>query len=291
MATSILTPPDSPEEVGEDTGAQNVLISMSTTFYPRKDPPTDLVIISSDNVFFSVHSRVLLFNSNNAFGGFLVQPGRNSFTVPESSKVFNLVLYAFYDLDPAHYTPTFEVLRGMLISLPQYGLPLEAPLARGKPIFNLLSGFAFTYPLEVYTLAAEHGLEHLAVDASGHLLTMPLHILSDELCLRMGSTYLRRLIFLHLGRTERLKALLRDAPSHEPTAECGAVDQMLKLKAAWREGTTSLCWDANAGTSVAIIHAILSPIADRLTCEDCKTATRERIRSLVVDWTMIKSTI
>lgn len=290
MATIMITPPGSPGEDVENPG-QKVLISMSTTFYPQEDPVTDLIIISSDNVFFSVHKRVLLFKSNNSFGGFLSEPDTNSIMVPESSNVLNLVLYAFYDLNPAHYTPSLDDLGEMLLALSQYGLSLEAPLAKGKPIYILLSGFAFTFPLEVYTLASEYDLESLAVDASGHLLATPLHHLTDELCLRMGPIYLRRLLFLHLGRTERLKALLKDAPAHEPTAECGAIDQRLKLKAAWGEGATSLCWGVNASTPISMIHAVLSPIADRLKCEECKTVAREKIRSILVDWTMVKSTI
>lgn len=31
-----------------------MVIAMSTTFYPRDDPPTNLTIITSDSVFFSV---------------------------------------------------------------------------------------------------------------------------------------------------------------------------------------------------------------------------------------------
>jgi hypothetical protein len=63
--------------VGSDN---KVLVSMSTTFYPREDHPSDLIIISSDNVFFSVHKRVLLERSQNAFGGQLYHKDYQSFT-------------------------------------------------------------------------------------------------------------------------------------------------------------------------------------------------------------------
>lgn len=212
--------------------------------------------------------------------------------VPESSEIFNLVLHAFYDFDPISYKPTLDHIAGMLTALPQYGLPITDPVAHGKPMYNLILGTALSSPLDIYALVAQHRLEQLAVEVSHHLLSTPLHNLTDEHCLSMGPIYLRRLIFLHLGRTERLKQLLRDPPSgHRPTMHCDVIDQKRKLEAAWKEAAGELCWEANAGTPVSLFHAVLSPVVDKLTCEECKTSTREKIRKLIVDWTMVKTTI
>jgi hypothetical protein len=48
------------------------IVSMSTTFYPRDDLPTDIMIITSpDNVLFAVHRQILLEKSTNNLGGLL----------------------------------------------------------------------------------------------------------------------------------------------------------------------------------------------------------------------------
>lgn len=221
----------------------------------------------------------------------LAFPVLNARQVPESSEVFNLVLHAFYDLDPAHYKPSLNHLASMLTALSQYGLSLDIPLTPGKPIYNLLSTLAYTSPLEVYTLAAEYGLEQLAVETSRHLHTIRLDTLTDEHCRKMGPIYLRRLFFLHLGRTERLKKLLSEPPGHEPTLQCDAQDQEQRFHAVWKEGVALLCWDVNASTPTAFLRAALSPIVDRVACEECKIATKEKIRQLVIDWSLVKSTI
>ena len=202
-----------------------------------------------------------------------------------------MVLYAFYELDPAHYRPTLDHVAAMLDALPKYGLPLESSLSKGKPFYNLICGLAFASPLEAYALAAKHDLEQLAVDISHHLHSTPLYDLTDELCLSMGPIYLRRLIFLHLGRIERLKKLLQEPPGHEPTMQCDAVDQKHKLVALWREKASTLCWDVSPSTPVSLLQATLSPIVEKLGCNECKVSTRERIRQIIVEWTMVKSTI
>jgi len=291
MATAFPTPPDSLDD--KVTGTENkVLVSMSTTFYPREDHPSDLIIITEDSVFFSVHKHILLSKSQNLFGGLLVQEDTQSFTVSESSEIFNLVLHAFYDFDASNYKPTLDHIAGMLTALPRYGLPAATAVQHGRPTYNLILGTALSAPLDTYALVAQHRLEKLAVEVSHHLLSTPLHCLTDEHCLSMGPVYLRRLMFLHLGRTERLKKLLRDLPSgHRPTLQCDAIDQKRKLEAAWQEAVGQLCWDINASTPVSLFHTVLSPIVDKLSCEECKTSAKEKIRKLIVDWTMVKTTI
>jgi hypothetical protein len=53
---------------------------MSTTFYPQDDDPSDLIIVSSDSVFFSVHKKVILARSTNLFNNLLVEEACMSFT-------------------------------------------------------------------------------------------------------------------------------------------------------------------------------------------------------------------
>ena len=85
MATPFLTPPvrrvplanfgwplneqiqDSPHsDISNDMN--QMLLSMSTTFYPQDDAPTNLVIVTSDNVLFAVVSI------HAYFCGFFIDP-------------------------------------------------------------------------------------------------------------------------------------------------------------------------------------------------------------------------
>jgi hypothetical protein len=137
----------------------------------------------------------------------------------------------------------------MLSRLPKYGVRLPGPIVPGNPIYNAILNIALVSPLDGYALACMHNLEQLAVQISHHLLSTPLHELTDELCRQMGPTYLRRLFFLHLGRSERLKLLLKEEPlGHEPTRECDLVDQKRGLLFAWDEATSKLCWDIGPNT-------------------------------------------
>lgn len=65
------------------------------------------------------------------------------------------------------------------------------------------------FPLELYALAAHFDLLDLAVQTSPHLLALPLSILTDPIVERMGAIYTKRLFFLHLGRADALKRILR----------------------------------------------------------------------------------
>jgi hypothetical protein len=108
----------------------------------------------------------------------------------------------------------------------------------------------------------------------------------------MGPIYLRRLLFLHAGRTERLKTLLHTYPiKHTPTSACDAVDQRKNLETLWRDAVRSLAWEANANPSLSILHTELSSIVDKLPCLDCQIAAKERIRQILVEWTQVKQTI
>jgi hypothetical protein len=42
---------------------------------------------------------------------------------------------------------------------------------------------------------------------------------------------------------------------------------------------------------VSLLQMTFNGIVDNLTCTDCKILIKERIRKLVVDWTMVKTTI
>ncbi|KAG8814321.1 hypothetical protein FRC17_001202 [Serendipita sp. 399] len=265
---------------------------MSATFYPREDYPGDLFIITADNVYFVVHKRILFEQSNNNFRGYLIDPNTQSLSVPESSTLFNLILHVIYDFDPTIYKPNLSLISELLDALPLYGVDVIRPFSEGKYFFKITLDHAPAAALETYTLVCRHRLEALAVKCSQYLVSVPLHHLTDQNCISMGPVYLRRLVFLHLGRIERLKILLKPPPaSHPPSLLCDALDQRSRLEKPWREAINELCWDITADTPLSRLQSALGPLVEKSPCSECQMAIKERIRKLFVDWTMIKNTI
>ncbi|KAG8816385.1 hypothetical protein FRC17_000344 [Serendipita sp. 399] len=283
------------------------VLSMSATFYPREDYPGDLFIITADNVHFVVHKRILLGESNNNFRGYLVDPNTQSLSaaarrfhvtkviphlVPESSTLFNLILHVFYNFDPTIYKPDLSLIAELLDALPLYGVDVIRPFSEGKYFFKITLDHAPAAALDTYTLVCRHRLETLAVKCSQYLISVPLHHLTDEHCISMGPVYLRRLVFLHLGRIERLKILLKAPPaSHPPSLLCDALDQRSRLEKPWREAINEICWDITADTPLSLLQGTLGPLVEKSPCSECQMAIKERIRKLFVDWTMVKNTI
>lgn len=138
----------------------------------------------------------------------------------------------------------------MLDCLPKYGMSVQFLLVLGSPFGNLILSYARLQPLETYSLVCYHGIEELAVEVSRHLLSVPLYNLTDTQCTRMGPVYLRRLMFLQLGRMERLKILVQELPtSHPSRLSCDEMDQKRLMLARWRAAASEICWDLNAGMS------------------------------------------
>jgi hypothetical protein len=203
-----------------------------------------------------------------------------------------LLFCIFYDLDPSDHNPSLEQVSSALVALPKYGLSLEIATATGTHVYNLIMGLASKSSIDTFALVCHHNLERLATDISQLLISIPIHDLNDQQCTMMGPVYLRRLVFLQVGRTERLKEILNVPPTkHEPTMSCDAVNQRRNLEAVWDDAVRELVWEVKAHTSVSLLHTAITPAVDRVTCADCKTAIRERIKQIIVDWTLVKSTI
>ena len=244
------SPADSPPD-------ENALVSVSTTFFPGAQNhalPPDLVLLSSDSVFFYVHTHVLLAASDNSFNSLLPpsskarpSPMGHVVLVPETSTVLNVVIHAVYDMSCSHYSPSFDSLAAALIAMNTYGISLRTHIAPTTPLHTLLLSLAPLYPLELYTLAASYDLYDLAVPTSAYLLSFSLASLTDEIAERIGPRYLKRLFFLHFGRADALKRLLLPPPHpHPPTPACDYSEQK-KLTRAWALASAYLAWDARPG--------------------------------------------
>jgi hypothetical protein len=244
----------------EDTLDGQTLVSVSTTFYPGShidSLPPDLVMLSSDSVFFYVHSHVIMVASDNSFGS-LITPalsvGKDQMTplisVPESSTVLNIILHCIYEISCAHYCHSFDALRTAINAMPCYGISVKTRIIPSNPLFNLLLSHAPLHPLDLYALAASHDLYDVTVSTSPHLLSFSLATLTDEMAERIGAVYLKRLFFLHFGRVDALKRLLLSPPHpHAPTQWCDFAEQK-KLTRAWALASAYLAWDARPGACV-----------------------------------------
>lgn len=214
-------------------------------------------------MFFYVHTTQVLALSTNHFDDLVPPKPHKSkmrddlgpvVPVPESASVLNIVLHAVYDISCAHYHPGVDTLIAAVEAMAKYGLPPRRHIAPSTPLYSLILGQAPMQPIVVYALAAAHDLYDLAVPVSSHLLSFALHTLTDDLAIRIGPVYMKRLFFLHLGRLDALKRLLLPPPHpHPPTSGCDFTEQK-KLTRAWALASAYLAWDARPGTDIVKIH-------------------------------------
>lgn len=175
-------------------------------------------------------------------------------SIPVHSTTLNVILHAAYNTPCSQFAPSTDTLVEAVDLLPEYGImpcsciysSSSTSLTPSK-LYSLLLSHAPLHPLPVYTLAAHHGLEDLAVACSQYLLSTPFHMVSDHAAIRMGPIYLKRLAFLLLGRAEALKRLVvQPPPLHAPTGTCTAFEQK-RLARAWTLAAASFVWDARPG--------------------------------------------
>ncbi|EGN93799.1 hypothetical protein SERLA73DRAFT_171717 [Serpula lacrymans var. lacrymans S7.3] len=286
------------------TADQDPSVFISTTFFPGADINphlSDLVLSSSDSVLFYVHAHILLASSDNGFNSLLpftsdnrlsrFHTGENHIAVAEDSSSLNIVLHNSYDISSAQYSPSFETLVSAVVSLHTYGISLDRCLVPSTPLYNSLLSHAPLRPLELYILAASYDRYELAVSTSSHLLSFTLSSLTDDMVDKMGAKYLKRLFFLHFGRTSALKRLLLPPPHpHAPTNSCSFSDQK-SVSRAWALVAAYLAWDARPDMSTHTIKTALCSLEEQVDCDICRTSLNERIRDLVIQWSLIKVSI
>ncbi|KAJ7158365.1 hypothetical protein C8R43DRAFT_995717 [Mycena crocata] len=292
------TPPDS-QHSSRTPEDKNILVSVSTTFFPavqHRFRPPDLILLSNDSVHFYVHSELLLDVSDNRFRAMLpISPVEGDeppiLSISEPSPVLNIILHAIYDMSCAHYSPPFETLVNAVDSMPIYGISPKTIIRPSTPLFTLLLSRAPLFPLESYALAAYHDIIELAIPVSSHMLAFPLSTLSDQMAERIGANYLKRLFFLHFGRAEALKRVLLLPPHpHPPTPDCDFSSQKV-LSRAWALASAYLAWDVRPDLSTATLGSALRPLGAHISCDLCKQALNDRVRDVIVQWTVVKRTI
>jgi len=108
----------------------------------------------------------------------------------------------------------------------------------------------------------------------------------------MGSIYLRRLAFLHLGRKDALRRILAmPLPDHDDTAECGE-EQRKKFALRWKASVGKiLLQDLLPQISVEDLSAALDPTIDLLSCDTCKIKVELHLSQMKIQLDNVKRTI
>ncbi|KAI0633320.1 hypothetical protein C8Q77DRAFT_1157545 [Trametes polyzona] len=276
--------------------------TISTTFQPSlriDNVLPDVILISSNNVYFYAHRHRIINVSSNLFGGLLLfDPGTSphgflpTLNLPESGDVINVVLHTVYGLSCTHFHPTLETVEAALDALIKYGVSLQIHAApRYRPLHQLLLSRAPYRPIDTYALAGKYELDELAVTVSGHLLSFDLSRITDDLATKMGPVYLKRLFLLHQTRLHALKQILLNPPAgHPPKPGCSLADQS-QLTRAWALATAQLVWDATPSLSPNSLRTILESIAEKLSCETCRHMLRQRVQEVVNAWSVVTATI
>ncbi|CAE6386832.1 unnamed protein product [Rhizoctonia solani] len=209
----------------------------------------------------------------------------------EEAALLNIILLIIYRLPMERYRPDLQLMCRAAPALVSYGYRLENLISPASEAFRLLIAHSITHPLVVYALAAAYNIDSLAVASSRNTLGIELSQITDDLAGVMGPIYLRRLFFLHMGRTDALKRLLLEPPAgHMPLPQCGPDDQK-SLTRAWALAIAYMTVEAKPNTHATMISSGLSALGEHLECQKCRACLDERIQTIVQQWSMVGSTI
>ncbi|TFK35182.1 hypothetical protein BDQ12DRAFT_700109 [Crucibulum laeve] len=274
---------------------ETTVVSVSTVFFPGANGvEADLVLSSSDSVLFYVQSSIIIAACDTAFRSIANMPLSNKklrnviLNIPDSSEVLNIILHMLYGTSCAQHSPAFDALITAVDRMPFYEISPKALIVPNTPLYTYLLSHAPLYPIQLYTLAGHHKLEALAIHTSSHLLAYPLANITDDTAQRIGAIYLKRLMNLHVNRLNALKEILLLPPHpHPPTKECGFGEQK-KLTRAWALVSAYLAWESRPDLSTHSMQIAFGPVAERLTCQQCKGGVNSRIKDVIVQWISVK---
>lgn len=297
-------------------------VSVSSAFPPVSQygpVPPDIFIISSDQVYFSVHLWTLLAASCNNFDSYLSEESigrwptsscdepRSIILLDEQSAVIDLMLHAIYNLSYIDHSPSLAIALAAVNALKKYGVMLHTCIARGTLLHRLLLGFAPLHPPEMFAVAAENSLEDLAVDISPFLLTCPPEEIPDELVDRIGPLYLKRVFALHEKRLSNFRDIVAaPPPRHSPDERCTLAD-VQGVGRRWLIAIAQLIMEYRPGklngqhlgrslmislkfvdVSPFVVRSTLDPLREQVSCGACKHSLAVRVDEIVKDWSLAK---
>lgn len=225
------------------------------------DHHPDLALRSSDGDIFWTHRFRLNAASQNAYDGLLSPHSagiESSVLFPISSPLLKVVLYTIYGLSlpAASHNLQLSTLLDAISVLKIYGIPLDVFVTPSRPLYEAILADTPTDPMEVFMTAAENKLEALAVASSAHLLDFDLTTITDEMTVRMGVRYFRRIVLLQSGRVDRLKTILsrlpRSRPEHMETCSFAGSKY---LEAGWVMAVATMAPELRAGERFSLVNA------------------------------------
>ncbi|KAI0768793.1 hypothetical protein BD413DRAFT_94443 [Trametes elegans] len=285
-----MTPPDHTSTPQPEYQA----FSTSATFHPLFETGgccPDTVLVTQNYAVFNVHSKVLLANSTNKLGGLLGEDVP-VVIIPETDDVVDIVLRIMYGMSCLHDPPSMDTTEQALAALRKYGAPLAQLAALSSPLYWLVLSYAPHAPIETYALAGHYGLEHIAVEISPRLLAYDLSNVSEELIVKMGPVYFRRLFHLQRSRLAALRRIVLRTPAlHAPTETCDAERQQQQVIRAWAFASADIVWNALPNTSTHALCAAFTQAGSTIDCLDCQVMVQTRIQELISEWSALKRTI
>jgi len=211
--------------------------------------------------------------------------------IPEASSTLDVMLHILYDLPFSSHPPSFLSIAEALLTMTKYEIYPSFHLLPSHPCSEVLLSFAALYPLELYTLAAQLDIYHLAASASSHLLSYPPWTISDDVAKQIGAVYVRKLLSLYANRTDTLKKIIIAPPDPHPLSEHCHFSQQKKLELAWATAASRLLWEIKPDISPAAIRMAFKTIGDQISCIHCQETLEARIKQVVNRWVCVKRTI
>lgn len=198
------------------------------------------------------------------------------------------MLISWSDRPCERYGPSVAVISQALGALATYGLQ---PPSAAHDIWTILLRQAPQEPLRVYALGAAHSIDSLCTLASQYTLTVPLSDITEADALAMGTIYLRRVFFLHLGRQDALRRTIRTPPPlHDDDDTCSVASRIV-VRQRWLAAVGEILTGPQPqNTESGLLIARFAPLA-ALPCQKCKDSTQDRIARMVQEWAKVKRTI
>ena len=187
--------------------------------------------------------------------------------------------------------PSIEFLGHLFATLLKYGYTLDTVISPLSEPFAYLLLRADEEPLQIYSLAAHHSFEALAVPTSTKALRISLSSVDESSAITMGTSYLLRLARLHLFRLDTLKSLLLNPPAmHDDTDTCKRHDR-LNVQRAFGLTAGYLVWEATASIETEWIRVFFEGVMKDIGCAFCRENVRKRMDGVLEDWKDTKATI
>lgn len=169
------------------------------------------------------------------------------------SMELNIILHALYDMSMEPYRPGPDVVEAAVERMTPLGIIVHKVIYDECPLYQYILSYTPLRPVDVYAMAAYHGIHSLAVRASTYLLNLDVEFVSDELIVRMGPQYFMKLVRLHSTRFQALKAELLIEPLAHPPVQvdnCSFAQQQ-KARQVWALFCAEPAWHFSPRKSFA----------------------------------------